>query len=106
MLTDLRQGRDVAFPPVAVDQERADSRRPRSLDVLLRRVAHVDGLVCGATGELQGRPEDRGVGLAGARHRRADGAVEKLAEAAALENARKGAVPVRDGDQAQATVPQ
>src|SRR4051794_10732901 len=106
MLTDLAQGRDVAAVAVAVDQQGADAGRLGAQDVLLGRVTDVQRLLRSAAGELEGRREDRGVGLARPGDRRADRAVEQIAQAAALEHPWQRAVPVRDRDEALAPVPE
>src|ERR687891_1348894 len=100
MLTDLAQGGDVAAVAAAVDEQCPNAGRPRPRDILLGRVADVEGLIRADSGELQRLLEDRGIGLAGPGPCRAHDAIEQPAEAAALQHGGERAASVPDGDQA------
>src|SRR4029453_10505860 len=106
MLIDLSQGGDVASNSRAVDQQGANPGRAGAGGVLLERVADVQRLLWTAAGDLERGCEDRRIGLAGTGRRRAHSPVEEPAEPAALQHPGKRAVPVGDGDQPLASVPQ
>ena len=61
---DLSERGYVARAVLAVQQQGTDSRRPRSVAVLLRGVADVQRLGRLASGQLQGGGEDPGLGFA------------------------------------------
>ena len=91
---------------LAVDQQGSDPRRPSAGDVLIGRVPDVQRLVRLDARQLERRGEDRRVGLAGARAGRGDHTVEQAVDPASLQDPGQAAIPVRDGDQAHATVAQ
>ena len=96
---------DVAAA-VAVEQQRPDPGGVGARDVLLGGVADVERLAGGAAGDLEGLREDHRVGLTRARPGGGHDAVQRVAQAAALEHLGQRHVPVRDAHQAQAARPQ
>ena len=113
-LRHLRDARSISLSeemspptPVAVDQQGADARPPRAPATSSSGVSPTCSASSGPQpGELERRREDRRVGLARAGHGRAHRPVEQPAEPAALQHPGKRAVPVGDGDQPLASVPQ
>src|SRR3954454_19073734 len=99
MLTYLAPRRDVDSVAAAINEHRTDPGRARALDVLLRRIADVQGLIGADTGQLEGLLEDRGVRLAMAGLGGANGSIDQLAQPDAVEHRPQRAVPVGDADQ-------
>src|SRR4051812_11409427 len=102
MLTYLAQRRDVASVAAAIDEQRTDPGGARALDVLVRRIPDVQGLIGADTGQLEGLPEDRGVRLAMAGVGGAHRSIDQLPQPDAVEHRPQRAVPVGDADQPRA----
>src|SRR5215218_2524123 len=99
----LDSGGDLAL---TLNEDRPQADRASALDVVLDRIADVDGIGGPAAGELEGGLEDGGGRLGLPDDRRGDGAVEQAAESSAPEPLGQGAVPVADDHHAHSARPQ